>query len=130
MIIHRPSRSVIVGDSSAKCSKWYPLDRNNAAGKAVRTYTTTAGYSQLISKPTHCLNGSSFCIHLIFTSNTNLVTDFRVDPALYKTCHHNVIFRKIIFNIPLPPPFYRDIWDYKSANVAMIQKAIIDCDWK
>ena len=105
MIIRRPSRSVIVGDSSAKCSKWYPLDRNNAAGKAVRTYTTTAGYIQLNNKPTHCLNGCSFCIHLIFTSNRNLVTDFRVDPALYKTCHHNVIFGKIIFNIPLPRHF-------------------------
>ena len=121
---HRPSCSVIVGDFNAKCSKWYPLDKNNAAGETLQTYTTTAGYSQLINKSTHCVNGSSSCIDLIFTSNTNLVTDFEVDPTLYKTRHYNLIFGKINFNIPLPPPFYRDIWDCKRDNVEMIQKAI------
>ena len=80
--------------------------------------------SQLINKPTTCVNGSSSCIDLIFTSNTNLVTEFGLDQTLYKTCDHNLIFGKINFNIPLPPPFYRDIWDYKSANVEMTQKAI------
>ena len=108
---HIPSCSVIVDDFNAKCSKWYPLDKNNAAGETRQTYTTTAGYSQLIDQRTHCVNGSSSCIDLIFTSNTNLVTDFGVDPTLYKTCHHNLIFGKINFDIPLTPPFYRDIWD-------------------
>ena len=37
-------------------------------------------------------------------------------------------FGKISFNIPLPPPFYRDIWDYKSASVEMIQKE--NFNWK
>ena len=41
--------------------------------------------SQLINKPIHCGNGSSSCIYLIFTFNTNLVTDLGVDPTLYKT---------------------------------------------
>ena len=40
---HRLSCSVIVGDFNAKCSKWYPLDKNNAAGETLQTYTTTAG---------------------------------------------------------------------------------------
>ena len=48
----------IVGDFSAKCSKWYPLDKNNAAGETLQTYTTTVGYSQLIDQPTDCVNGS------------------------------------------------------------------------
>ena len=79
---HRQSCSVIVGDFNAKCSKCYFLDKNNAAGEALQTYTATASYSQLINKPTHCVNGSSSCIDLIFTSNTNLVTDIGVDPTL------------------------------------------------
>ena len=106
---------------------WYPLDKNNTAREAVQTYATNAGYSQLINEPAHCVNGSSSCIDLVFTSNTNLVTDFGLDPALYKTCHHNLVFGKINFNIPLPAPIYRH---YKSANVKMIQKAIIDFSWK
>ena len=59
------------------------------------------------------------------------MNDFRVDPTLYKTCHHNLIFGKINFNIPLHRPFYRDTWDYKSTNVEMIQtKAITNFNWK
>ena len=127
---HRPSCSVIVGDFNAKCSKWYPLDKNNAAGETLQTYTTTVGYSQLIDQPTDCVNGSSTCIDSIFTSNTNLVTDFGVDSTLYKTCHHNLIFGKINFIVPLPTPFYRDNWGYKRANLEMIQKAITNFNWK
>ena len=68
---HRPSCSVIFNDFDAKCSEWCPLGKNNAAGEALQTYKTTAGFSQLISEPTHCINGSSSCIDLIFMSNTN-----------------------------------------------------------
>ena len=110
---HRLSCFVTVGDFNTKCTKWYPLDKNNAAAEVLQTYTTTTGYSQLIDQPTHCVNDSSSCIDLTFTSNMNLVTDFGVVPTLYKTCHHNIIFRKINFNVSLPPPFYRDIWAIK-----------------
>ena len=33
------------------------------------------------------------------------------------------------FNVPLPPPYYREIWDYKHANTENIQKAISMFDW-
>ena len=67
---------------------------------------------------------------LIVTCNTNLVIDFGVDPTLHKTCHHNLMFGKIDFNVPLPSPFYRDVWEYKSVNVELIQKAIINFNYK
>ena len=93
---HRPSCSVIVRDFNAKCLKWYPVDKNNATGEALQTCATTAGYNQLINKPTHCVNGSSSCIDLTFPTNTNLITNFAVHRTLYKTCHHNLIFGKSI----------------------------------
>ena len=96
----------------------------------MQTYTVTAGYSQLINKATHYVTGSSTCIDFIFTYNTNLITYFGVDPTLNRACHHNLIFGEISFNIPLPPPFYRDTWDYKSTYVEIIQKAVIDFKWK
>ena len=99
-------------------------------GETLQTYTTTSGYSQLIDQPTRCVNGSSSCIYLIFNSSTSLVTDFGVNPRLYKTCHHNLIFGKINFNIPLLPSFYRDIWDYKRTTVKIAQKAITNFNWK
>ena len=106
------------------------LDKNNVAGETLQIYATTAGYCQPINKRTHCVNGSLSYIDFILTSNTNLVTDFGVDPTLCKTCHYNLIFGKIHFNIPLPPPSYREIWEYKRANVEMIQKAITNFNWK
>ena len=90
IIDHRPSCSVIFGDFNAKCSKWCSLDKNNAAGETLHTNTTNAGYSQLINKPTHCVNGNSSVINLVFASNRNLVwlyvfvmsrTRFRVNPV-------------------------------------------------
>ena len=96
-------------NANGKRPKWYPLDKNNAAGEALQTYTATAVSSQLINKSTHYVTDSSSCIDLIFTSNMNLVTDFGVDPTLYKSCRHHLIFGKINFSIPLSSPFYRDI---------------------
>ena len=40
---HRPSCSVIFGGFNAKCSKWCSLDKNNAAGEILQTYTTNTG---------------------------------------------------------------------------------------
>ena len=54
------------------------------------------------------------------------MTDFGVDPTLYKTCRHKLIVGKINFIIP----FYRDIWDYKRAKVEIIQKGITNFNWK
>ena len=56
---------MIVGDFNAKCSKCYPLDKNNIAGKALQAYTTFAGYSQLIDQSTHCVNGSSSFVDFV-----------------------------------------------------------------
>ena len=71
----RSSRSVITGYFYPKCSKWYPFDQNNSAVEPLQTFPITAGYSQLINKPIHCITGSLSCIKLTFTFNTNLVTD-------------------------------------------------------
>ena len=33
-------------------------------------------------------------------------------------------------NVPLPPPYYRETWDYKHANTENIQKDISMFDWQ
>ena len=52
-----------------------------------------------------------------------------VEQSLYETCHHNIIYRTLNFNVPLPPPYFREIWDYKNANIKCIQKSIYNFDW-
>ena len=56
--------SIVIEDFNAKCSKWYTSDKDNTAGFELDSITTTAGYSQMINKPTHFINESSSCIPL------------------------------------------------------------------
>ena len=64
---------ILIGDFNVKCSKWYASNNNNnAAGIELDSITLSSGYSQIIDKPTHFVNGSSPCIDLIFSSNVSL----------------------------------------------------------
>ena len=40
-----------------------------------------------------------------------------------------IVCGTLTFNVPLPPPYYREIWDYKYANTENIQKVISMFDW-
>ena len=82
----------------------------------------------MIDKPTHYINESSSCIDLIFSSNVNLAKNRGVEQSLYETCHHNIIYGTLNFNISLTLPYFREIWDYKNANTECIQKSIYNFD--
>ena len=71
----------------------------------------------MIDKPTHYINESSSCIDLIFSSNVNLMKNCGVEQSVYEKCHHNIIYGILNFNIPLPPPYYRD---YGILNVLIL----------
>ena len=66
---------------------------------------------------------------MIFFSNVNLKKNCGVEQSLYKTCHQNIIYRTLNFNIPLPPSYFGEIWDNKNANIGCIQKSIYNFDW-
>ena len=48
---------------------------------------------------------------------------------MYGKCHHNITYGTLDFSLPLPPPYYREICDYKNADTESIQKAISNFDW-
>ena len=81
----------------------------------------------MVNKPKHFINESSSCIDLMFSLNTSFVRTGS-EPSIYEKCHHNIIYRTLNFDTPLPPRYYRDIWDYKHANTESIQKAISTFD--
>ena len=92
----------------AKHSKWCSTDKNNKAGIVLENITSTV---------------SSSCIYLIFASNSTYLTT-GIEQSIYHKCHHNIIYGKLNFDIPLPPPYYRKIWDYKKANTEAIKRDI------
>ena len=74
---NQPAFSILIGEFNAKCSS----DKNNIAGLEI-DITTTAGYNQLISKPTHFTNGTSSCIDLIFSSNVSFIRNSGIEQSI------------------------------------------------
>ena len=87
--------------------------------------TRAAGYSQLINQPTHITKDSLSCIDLIFRSNPNLIYSSGVEMSLFENCHHNVAYGKTDFKIPIPPPYMREVWDYKNDGAESIERSFL-----
>ena len=119
-----PACSIITGDFNTRSTNWWKLDRENFEGREIDIITCAAGYSQLINQPTHITKGSLSCIGLLFTSNRNLINSSRVEMSLFEKCHHNTVYGKIDFKIPIPPPYIRKVWDCKNASAESIQRSV------
>ena len=61
-----PLCSIVTGDFNARCSRWWKNDITNLQGQELDSLTLSAGYNQIIDKPTHVINTSMSCIDLIF----------------------------------------------------------------
>ena len=101
--------SVITEYFSSRSPQWWALDKENNEGCEISFLTSSAGYSQLIDQPTHITKESSSCIDLIFTSNPSFISASRVELSLYEKCHHNLIYGKINFNVPLLRPYIHEV---------------------
>ena len=67
---------VALGDFNAKSNSWYRNDSTDTEGSKIDILTSTFGFHQIFNEATHILNNCSSYIDLIFTSQTNLVTEF------------------------------------------------------
>ena len=102
---------------------------SSSVGHEIDSFTSSAGYKQLINKPTHIVNNTFSCIDLIFCNNQNLISGYGFGLSIFEKCHHNTIFGKIKIHIPLPPSYVREVWNYSKANIKNIQ-AVLMFDWK
>ena len=66
----------------------------------------------MIGQSTHIMNDKSSRINFLFTTNNQLFCDAGVEQTIYNKCCHNTIYGSLNLNIPLPPPYYREVWDY------------------
>ena len=66
---------------------------------------------------------------LVLTSQTNLVMESGVHSSLHPNCHHRVVFAKFNLFLLYPPPYERNVWFYKKANLGLIRRAINETDW-
>ena len=71
---------------------------------------TSLDLSQIISEPTNFEpNKNPSCIDLIITDQPNLILSCGTRGSLDSYCHHQIIYCKVNFRMPPPPPFRRNI---------------------
>ena len=115
---------MITGDFNALSSKWWRLDKENAEGVEINYLTSACGYSQIINQPIHMTKESSTCIDLIFTKSPNLISDTGVELSLFDKSHYSLLYGVIDFKVLLPPPYLKEVWDYKNTS------AVSNTDWE
>ena len=98
---------ICLSRSMSSSSWWFNAnwsDENSKVFGDIDSFTTTAGYTQMIGQSTYIMNDK-----LRFTTNSKLLCDVGVDQNIYKKCHLDVIYRSVNLKIPLPPIYYKEI---------------------
>ena len=128
--LRNPYLIVVLGEFNAQIKGWYSLGETTYEGTRIDGITSQFGLEQLIHEPTHIIRERTSCIDLIFASQPNLVVGSGVQSFLYQNCHHQVMFARFNLKVVFPPPYEREVWYFKKANVDHIKKAINAFQWE
>ena len=128
--LRNPSMIVVLGDFNAQTKGWYPLGKTTYEGTKFDGITFRLGLEQLIHEPTHIIEERSSCIDLFFAFQPKLVVKSGVQFSLHQNCHHQILFARFNLKVVFPPPYEREVWHFKNANVGHIRKAVIGFQWK
>ena len=103
-----PFLIIVLGYLNVRMQDWYQNNITTFKAYKIDTATSQFSLSQIIKEPTHILSNSTSCIHLIFTSQPNLVMHSGIHLSLHPNCHHQVVFTK--FNITIfYPQTYKEL---------------------
>ena len=120
---------IVTGNFNARCTNWWKDNIANSTGREIASLTSSAGYTQIIDKPTHVIFNSVLCIDFVFCTNQNVISKYGVDFSIFGKFHHNIIYGKIDIHVPLQPKYVRDVWDYSKADIQNIKKSIKNFNW-
>ena len=113
------------GDYNAHSQFWWPDGDTTSEGTEIENLFTSLGLSQVICEPTNFEpNKNPSCIDLVITNQPNLILDCGTRASLDPHCHHQIIYCKVNFRIPPPPPYERKIWHFNRANTAAIKRSM------
>ena len=118
-----PFATFFTGDFNAHSQFWWTDGDTTPEGTEIENLLTSLGLAQVISEPTNFEpNKNPSCIDLVVTDQPNLILDSGTRASLDPCCHHQIIYCKVNFRIPPPPPIDRKIWHFNRANSAAIKK--------
>ena len=59
-----------------------------------------------------------------------MITDSDIHSSLHPNCQHQMVFAKLNLDIVYPPPYLREIWQYKEVNTGFIRRGIKEFNWE
>ena len=122
---------IITRDFNAHSHLWWPDGKATPEGNELEDLFTSLNLTQIINEPTNFTpNKSPTCIDLILTDQPNLILNSGTRSSLDPKCHHSIIFCKMNYKIPPPPPHERIIWHYDRANSDAIQRSFKSFPWE
>jgi len=126
-----PFSIILTGDFNARSHLfWEDESIDTPEGKSLSTLTILNGFEQIIKQPTHFPRpGIETCIDHIFTNQPETIIDSGVIPSPDPLCKHSIVYGKINLNVPSPPPYVRQMWDYNKADANMIRSSFSTIDW-
>ena len=125
-----PFATFYTGDFNGHSQFWWADGDTTPEGKKLEESFSNLNLSQVISEPTNFTpNKNPSCIDLLITDQPNLILDSGTRPSLDSKCHHQIIYGKVNFKIPPPPPSERKIWHYNRANVDAIKRSMVSFPW-
>ena len=128
-MVNYPFLTVAVGNFNAKSSLWYNTHVTAYEVSKTDNVTSQFGLEQIVKETTHIVGGSSSCIDLIFTTQTNLVMESEDHYSLHSNCHHHITFVKFNLKIHFLPPNEREVWHYQKANIDQNRQALSEFPW-
>ena len=125
-----PFATFFTDDFNAHSQSWWSDGDSTNERIEIDSLFTSLGLTQVISEPTNFgPNKNPSCIDLIITDQPNLILDCGIRASLDPFCHHQIIYCKVNFRIPPPPPFERNIWHFNRANTPAITKSMASFPW-
>ncbi len=123
----KPAFIILTGDFNARSPLLWPDEKvQTHAGKDFADFCTRNCLQQIIEEPTHLPRDDiETCIDLICTDQPYLFVDKGVIPSPDPLLKHQIVFGKLNFNVPCPPPYKRKIWDFSLAHTLAIKSQLL-----
>ena len=56
--------------------------------------------------------------------------DVGFHPSLHANCHHQIVYAKLDLKIHYPPPYEREVWHFRKADINLIRRATNESNWE
>ena len=131
--IYNPTATVICGDLNTG-NIYLDHHKYNHNGitsfdRLIKDTTETLDLTQLIKQPTRIANNCENLRDLIYTSNTNIVTDCGTLSPFAQLDHFPVYVTLNITFTENTSHIHRQIWDYSKLNAPLLTRTLLETDW-